>query len=443
MPQPARHRHARPAQGGLAQRHLLHLPRGEARPVPLEPPAGGRELRELPRSSRLELRGAAEARRGRGSASSATRSRATPRGRTAGTAAPRNSWWDGRATTATRSSTAPIIQPASGSQGRGPPMRKPGTARFLFAALAILASANVASAQTKTETQIGGWNVEGYIEPGLRFFLENPNGERTPGLADGKFEEYRDINQGLYLEGLRLRFFRPDEAYSFQISGKDWGLHTQEFHLLGERLGQWQAGFDWDQMRHVYSTTSQSLYKEFGGNIFKLPTVRPTPASWNSAPPWGCTPHRSVPAAMTATARSPSSGTRGACSSSSRRHPTWTSWPSTHGSTRTASAPSGWRSAALAGLRRAGPAHRPDHPRVQDAGDLGPEMAQLQWGYTASVFVDGFNWVRADNPCNPGAPPPCPAVGNRRSSAPRRCRRTTRPIPSTLRAVSTCRSARA
>src|SRR3972149_1577714 len=141
-----------------------------------------------------------------------------------------------------RASTAPITQPAADSHPRGPPMRHTRRAGFPLAARATRAGAGVASAQPKTETQLGGWNVEGFIEPGLRFFVENPNGEHTPGKQDAKFEEYRDINTGLYLEGLRLRIFRPDESYSFQISGKDWGLHTQEFHLLGERLGQWAGG---------------------------------------------------------------------------------------------------------------------------------------------------------------------------------------------------------
>jgi len=38
---------------------------------------------------------------------------------------------------------------------------------------------------------------------------------------------------------------------------------------------------------------------------------------------------------------------------------------------------------------------------------------QLQWGYTASVFDNGFSWVRVDNPCNPVPAPAgaCPAVG--------------------------------
>jgi len=282
-------------------------------------------------------------------------------------------------------------------------MRQTRTAGFLLAALAILAGAGVASAQTKTETQLGGWNVEGFIEPGLRFFVENPNGEHTPGKQDAKFEEYRDINTGLYLEGLRLRIFRPDESYSFQISGKDWGLHTQEFHLLGERLGQWQAGFDWDQMRHVYSTSSQSLFTVFGGNVFKLPATRPPLPDYNNAPPFAedgqidqqwytgrvffklsPTPNLDLLAEYT---RIYKDGER----------------------------PFGMAFASPGGtfVELVQPIDQTIHDfRIR--GTWATEKIQLQWGYTASVFVNGFSWVRADNPCNPAPVPaaPCPAVGN-------------------------------
>ena len=160
-------------------------------------------------------------------------------------------------------------------------MRQMRTAGFLVVALAVLMGAAIVSAQTKTETQVGGWNLEGYVEPGVRFFIERPSEK-----AEGKFLEYRDINQGLFLEGLQLRLFRPDESYSVELSGRDWGLHTQEFHIVGERLGRWQVGADWDQMRHIYSTDSQTLLKQFGGNVFILPNPRPPLASWNSAPGW-------------------------------------------------------------------------------------------------------------------------------------------------------------
>jgi hypothetical protein len=60
---------------------------------------------------------------------------------------------------------------------------------------------------------------------------------------------------------------------------------------MGERLGQWQAGFDWDQMRHVYSTDSQTLLKVFGDNVFIVrgsPGGRPPASAWNDGLGWSC-----------------------------------------------------------------------------------------------------------------------------------------------------------
>ena len=274
-------------------------------------------------------------------------------------------------------------------------MREARTARLLFAALVVLAGVGAASAQTKTDTQIAGWNVEGYVEPGLRFFPEDPSRSQ-----DAKFQEYRDINQGLYLEGLKLRFFRPDESYSFEISGKDWGLHTQEFHLLGERLGQWQAGFDWDQMRHIYSTTAQSFYTQFD-NVLVLPNPRPPLASWNNAPSWEGDGQISqqwytgrVFFKLSPTANLDLSAEYTRLYKDGAR-PFGMAFGSPGGT--------------FAELVQ--PIDQTIH-EFRMRGTWASEMIQLQWGYTASVFVNGFNWVRADNPCNPGAPAPCAAVGN-------------------------------
>jgi len=297
-------------------------------------------------------------------------------------------------------------------------MRSMKTASILLAVAVALAGAGAASAQTKTQTQIGGWNLEGEFESGLRGLPENPNGSRTPGLADGKFEEYRDINgvtagTGLFLENLRLRLFRPDEAYSIQLSGKDWGLHTQEFHLLGERLGQWQAGFDWDQMRHIYSTTSQSLYTEFGGNVFKLPTTRPPLANWNNAPPWGCTP------SSTGTSKNDCDGQISQQWYTGRLFFKLSPTPNLDLSAEYARIyKDGQRPFGMAFGSPGGTFAELVQPIDQTMhefrirGTWATEKIQLQWGYTGSVFVNGYNWVRADNPCNPGAPAPCAAVGN-------------------------------
>jgi MtrB/PioB family decaheme-associated outer membrane protein len=290
-------------------------------------------------------------------------------------------------------------------------MRYTKTACVLLAAIMVLAGGGVASAQTKT--QLFGWNLEGEVESGLRGLPQNPNGGRTPGLADGKFEEYRDINgvtagTGLFLENLQLRLFRPDEAYSIEVAGKDWGLHTQEFHLMGERLGQWQAGFDWDQMRHVYSTDAQSLLKVFGGNVFILPGARPALSSWNSAPGWSCTQ---------------ASENRN-CTGDGQISQQWYTGrlffnisPTLNTNVsaeltrifKDGQRPFGMAFGSPGGnfLELVQPISQTIY-EFKTRGSWITETFQLQGGYTASVFVNDFPWVRADNPCvgaNQTAPP--------------------------------------
>ena len=78
LPQPARHPDPQADQGRLGQRAVLHLPHREARPLPLGARAGARELPELPHPARLEPPEAAEDRRCRTCASSATPTPGTP-----------------------------------------------------------------------------------------------------------------------------------------------------------------------------------------------------------------------------------------------------------------------------------------------------------------------------------------------------------------------------
>jgi len=309
-------------------------------------------------------------------------------------------------------------------------MRQMRTACSLLAALVVLVGVGSASAQTDTKTKLGGWNLQGEIEQSLFGLIQNPNGNRTPGLADGKFEEYRDINgissgTGLLLESLNLRLFRPDESLSFQITGKEWGLHTQEFHLLGEHIGVWQAGFDWDQMRHIYSTDSQTLLKAFGDNVFIVRGTsngRPPYFNWNSAPNWGCSA-ASIPIG--------SSDCDGQISQQ---------WYTGRLFFKLAPTPTiditseltrifkdGQRPFGMAFGSPGGNFIELVQPISQTIyewktrGTWAAERFQLQWGYTLSVFVNDFPWVRADNPCNgngvsPPLPPAagttgCPAVG--------------------------------
>lgn len=146
--------------------------------------------------------------------------------------------------------------------------------RLILTALGVLGMAAPASAQQ----EIGGMRLEGEVEAGVRFFLEEPSKTRS-----SKFLEYRDINEGLFLQGLHLRLFRADEAYSTEFGGRQWGLQDQEYYLRTGRLGKWEFGFDWDQMRHIFSTNARMLSTETSRGVFTLPTPRPALGLHNSA----------------------------------------------------------------------------------------------------------------------------------------------------------------
>src|SRR5262245_63888 len=143
--------------------------------------------------------------------------------------------------------------------------------KWLAAAVAVVAVASPAFAEV-----IAGMKADGDIEAGGRYFFVEPTDSRR-----GKFEEYRDIPQGLFLDRFRLRLFTPEEDYSVQLDGSKWGQEDQEFGLRGGRLGLWDFGFEWDQMRHVFSTTSQQLATERQKGIFVLPTPRPLLPTYN------------------------------------------------------------------------------------------------------------------------------------------------------------------
>ena len=84
--------------------------------------------------------------------------------------------------------------------------------------------------------------------------------------------------------GLWLRFFTPDEKYSGVIGGRQWGLQDQEYHLSFERLGRWEAGFEWDQMRHVFSTNARTLANETVAGSSRCRIRAPRSSTTTTAP---------------------------------------------------------------------------------------------------------------------------------------------------------------
>ncbi len=145
-------------------------------------------------------------------------------------------------------------------------MKPARAAEFLLAMVMVLAVAGSAVAQTR----VGGMNVEGSVEAGGQFFLSDgpKNKERA------KFEEYRDIEAGPFLQNLQLRFFTSDEGYSAEFLGSKWGRQDQEFSLGAGRTGLWKFEFDWDQTPHALSTTARTSLHEVSPGVWVLPPIQ-------------------------------------------------------------------------------------------------------------------------------------------------------------------------
>ena len=154
-------------------------------------------------------------------------------------------------------------------------MSAAGTARVLVTAVGVLCLAQAAYAQA----QVGSLKLDGDVETGVRVFAEEPSKTRS-----AKFEEYRDLPEGLFLERLRLRLLTPDESHAFELGGSKWGQTDQQFLLRADRLGLWGAEFEWDQIPHIYSTTARMLATETARGVFTLPAARPALTAYNTAP---------------------------------------------------------------------------------------------------------------------------------------------------------------
>ena len=138
---------------------------------------------------------------------------------------------------------------------------------FMCGGLLVLTLALDASAQM----DVGGYKLDGEVRAGIQFFIDQPSDK-----ASAKFDEYRDVHNGLFLETLRLRMFAPDGLTFGFLEGSKWGRRDQEYSLGAGRIGLWDARFDWDQTPHVYSRdTARLLATDVGRSVFVLPTPRP------------------------------------------------------------------------------------------------------------------------------------------------------------------------
>ncbi len=150
--------------------------------------------------------------------------------------------------------------------------------------------------------------VRGHIEFGVRQFWGNvyarPDLPFQPALYTSKFNEYRDITNGLFLRHADVTLDNVLGTRNFLRYQSQSTFRRDQAHLVSfGRLGKYKFQFRWDETPHIFTNTAQTLYLQPSPGVFTLaPDVRgnlitdPTsqPALLAGVPPLGVSLRRKM-----------------------------------------------------------------------------------------------------------------------------------------------------
>ena len=86
---------------------------------------------------------------------------------------------------------------------------------------------------------------------------------------EAKFEEYKDIPQGIVFPHYELNLDAPN--YEMSFDARNVAQEDQSFNLDYSRNGKLKFNAGWDQTPHRWSNTSRTLYNETSSGVYELP----------------------------------------------------------------------------------------------------------------------------------------------------------------------------
>ena len=107
-------------------------------------------------------------------------------------------------------------------------------------------------------TAVPGWT--GAIDFGVR-------GTSADGDA-ARYERYRDMGDGLFVEGLRLN--RDHNGWLLDLTANHVGRRDQRYLAGAERPGKLKTWFLWDQIPMLLSRTTRTLYSGVGSGVLEI-----------------------------------------------------------------------------------------------------------------------------------------------------------------------------
>ncbi len=85
-----------------------------------------------------------------------------------------------------------------------------------------------------------------------------------------KFNEYRDLADGLLLDELWLDYFGGDGGRYLEVSSSRVGRQDQSLWLRGGSYGGWSVDVDWNRTPHLLSNKAMTPYDYKGNGLFEV-----------------------------------------------------------------------------------------------------------------------------------------------------------------------------
>jgi Putative outer membrane beta-barrel porin, MtrB/PioB len=99
------------------------------------------------------------------------------------------------------------------------------------------------------------------------------------GLTDdkkvAKFREYKDLDNGAYLNNFSVMLENPKNAFHFDAVGGGVARNDQYYVLDAGRYNAWRVRGSFSEIPHVFTTTYRSLWDGVGSDLLTLRGLRP------------------------------------------------------------------------------------------------------------------------------------------------------------------------
>jgi MtrB/PioB family decaheme-associated outer membrane protein len=169
------------------------------------------------------------------------------------------------------------------------------TARSL-ALLSLLLAPSLVRAQEAATPPEQPNRTYGYVDFGVRGIFGDvygrPDLPYEPSLKNSKMNEYRDIRDGFFIRNAHLQIDNLFGSRSYFTFMSQKAIYRDQGYLadIGE-WGKYKLQFRYEQIPHVFSNTTRTLYTYNGHGVWTVPTVTRTALqTLATAGPAGCPP---------------------------------------------------------------------------------------------------------------------------------------------------------